>query len=290
MSLFALVDNETPRIRRIALTQSLQREVEELFRDQATRLLHDATIHDFDARHSPESDEILRIRDFADPDGCLKAADDPIRIPLMQITDDALQHLAGLFIGTTVGRRKSVCFQVFDRRRALTRGKFALIDVGQHLAKLDKSGLLLDTSVAAVLQGDDLLFKSFHTTSRLFDLSAQYHEATDQEIETFLDHKGISPPPSSAAFLTLADTQRIRKQIALILDSKILDRVQPKTIVTEARRVGLKVATRNVDGKPRIVLPDQRPELKNLLDFLQENYYQGCLTSTPFVSNSKRPA
>jgi hypothetical protein len=244
---------------------------------------------DFDGRYEPESDEILQIQDFADSDEMFGAAENPLQRPVQIINDAALENLIGLFVVTTVERRKSVCLQVFDRRRALTRGKFALINtIGDHLQKLEQTGLILDTAVTAVLHGSDLLFKSFHNVSRLFDLSAQYHEATDQELLAFADHDGIAPPESRGSFLTLTDTTRIRKQIALILDSKILERVPATTIVQRAADFNLTVSTSRVDGKKKIVLPDTRPELKIFLDFLQENFYKGCLTSTTFLTNSKR--
>jgi hypothetical protein len=37
-----------------------------------------------------------------------------------------------------------------------------------------------------------------------------------------------------------------------------------------------------------MVLPNNRAGLKDVLDFLHENFYKGCLTDTTFVSSSKR--
>jgi hypothetical protein len=143
--------------------------------------------------------------------------------------------------------------------------------------------------VTAVIQGTNLLFKSFHSVSRLFDLTSYYHEATDEELVTFSGHGSIAQTPELTNFLKLADSTRIRKQIALILDSKILDKVPTKTIVSRAKRLfKLTIDTQDVNGNKKLVLPDNKAGLKDVLDFLQENFYKGCLTDTTFVSSSKR--
>jgi hypothetical protein len=289
MHLFALVANATPRVHRISLGQDIQAQVEQVFKQQGTALLDGADRIDFDGRYLPESDEVLLIKNFNDQDALLAAGADPLHCPILKITEATLPNLIALFVVTEVDGEGSVCLQVFDRRRALTPAKFALISIGDGLQRLEQTGLILDTSVTAVLQGTDLLFKSFHSVSRLFDLTSYYHEATDQELVTFSGHESIAQTPALANFVDLSDTTRIRKQIALILDSKILDKVPTKKIVSRAKTLfKLKIATIIEDGKKKMVLPDNRSDLKDVLDFLQENFYKGCLTDTTFVSSSKR--
>jgi hypothetical protein len=288
MQLFALVRNTTPRVHRISLGQKIQAKIEGLFRQQGTALLDGADRIAFDGRYSPESDEVLLIEDFDDQDMLFAAGEHPLQCPILQITETTLSDLLGLFVVTEVDGEDSVCLQIFDRRRALTKDKFALINVGDGLHRLEETGLILDTNVTAVIQGTDLLFKSFHSTSRLFDLTSYYHEATDEELETFSGHRSIAQTPELANFLEVADTTRIRKQVALILDSKILDKIEAKIIVRRAKLFDLKIETMNDNGEKRIILPADRSSLKDVLDFLQENFYKGCLTDTTFVSSSKR--
>jgi hypothetical protein len=289
MQLFALVHNTSPRVHRIELAQKVQVPLEQVFQQQGAALLNDVARIPFDGRYAPYSDEILLIKDFHDQDDLLGAGTSPLQCPILKIDDAVLQNLLGLFVVTKVNGTRSVCLQIFDRRRALTKEKFALFNsIGEGLQRLEHTGLILDIRLTAVLQGTNLLFKSFHSVSRLFDLSTYYHEATDEELETFSAHDSIAQTPAVANFLTLADTTRIRKQVALILDSKILDKVDSRTIVKQAKLFGLKIATMDHKGKKKIVLPENRSDLREVLDFLQENVYKGCLTDTTFVSNSKR--
>jgi hypothetical protein len=60
--------------------------------------------------------------------------------------------------------------------------------------------------------------------------------------------------------------------------------------VKVALNFGLAVATEVVDGKSVVSFPESRAELKRLLRFLDEDYYQSALTENMFISNSKTAA
>ncbi len=55
----------------------------------------------------------------------------------------------------------------------------------------------------------------------------------------------------------------------------------------EAFGISLTIALHN--GSDSIIIPTQRSELKRLLKFLDEDYYESSLTGRKFVSNSKAP-
>lgn len=89
-------------------------------------------------------------------------------------------------------------------------------------------------------------------------------------------------------FKKLADISRIRKQVTLVLESGILDKVRAATIARLAQKeANLTIKTTGTGRKCRLVMPDTRAELRKVLDFLLENYFQGPLTGTRFVANSK---
>ncbi|PZR45670.1 hypothetical protein, partial [Paraburkholderia fungorum] len=52
----------------------------------------------------------------------------------------------------------------------------------------------------------------------------------------------------------------------------------------------IEIKTQEVDGKPAIVFPETRAELKRVLRFLDEDYYQSPLSDARYISNSKTVA
>jgi hypothetical protein len=287
MQLFALVLNSPPLVQRVELSQSVQSEVQQIFHEQSKELLSLDAIP-FDGSHTPESDEVSVIADFEDPDHLLQSAANPLSCPIFD-PDVNLSNLYGLFVVSTIDAIPSVCVQIFDRRQALTSKKFALIwgQIGQGFHKLTQTGMVLDSRVALVIHDDKLYFKSFAIASRIFDLTDYYHEATDVELTSFAGHDLITAP---AAYLDLCDSKRIRKQIALILKSEILETVKAPTIVKRAANFDLHISMTTKNGKKSISLPDNRAQIKDTLDFLLENFYKGVFTKTTYVSNSRRQA
>jgi hypothetical protein len=119
-------------------------------------------------------------------------------------------------------------------------------------------------------------------------LTDYFHEATDKEVGSFAESQSLVIPDKES-FNSAVDSQRIRKQIALVLDSKVLELPVAK-IVSVARREAphVKIETEGRGDKRRIVIPPNRARLKQLLDLLLENYWGGYFTGEQFVANSKR--
>ncbi len=259
---------------------------EELFQEQATRFMRDKEVLPFDPGHNAETDELFSLslpalaREF---DALEKRS---LAYEVLPIDDAALMHTVGFVVRTTVLGRKRSCFQVFDRRQALTRDRITILSLGNGLSRLQESGFVLSNDVAAVLDSEALYFHSFHVVSRLFNLGEHFHEATKAEVEAFVGHD-MFEVADAAGLQVACESTRVRKQIALVLQSEVLRDVPISRIQSEARRMGhdfIKIS------KGRIRLPSDRVELKKVLDFLMENYYEGCLTTRSFVTNSKRPA
>jgi hypothetical protein len=286
--LFAIVRGAIPRVHRVSIARNLQTELETLFRSQAEAFL-DGSELPFDARHTPESDEIHYIEPFTDADNLLMLGSKSLSCPVFDVSDEMLHQLVGLCVVTRVKGKVTACLQTFDRRHAITRDKFAMIHVGDGFTRLEQRGFVLDTHVVALLRSDRLLFRSFAAANRLFDLAEYFHEATDAELESFAGHRALAVD-DVAGFRTIADIKRIRKQVALVLESDILSKVPVRTIVSRAKTEAshLTIQTTGRGKNMKIVLPESRAEVRDLLDFLQENCYRGCLTRQGYVANSKR--
>lgn len=287
MQLYALVRG-APHVRRIQLAQNIQHQVLELFRNQAKAFLSDVEMIPFAAAYKLDDGELFEIESFDDPYKSLLTDDQALSTQVLPVNDATLEQMFGLFVVVDIEGQRTACIQTFDRRQALIKSKFTFIDFGEGLTRLKHSGLTLDNTLSAVLQGSTLRFKSYALAGRFFDLTDYFHEATEGEIVEFASHKALATEDMSS-FQKLAISPRARKQIALVLASKILDQVPAQKIVSEAKRqFKIKLPIIKLGNVTKLVMPTARADLKLLLDFLLENFYKGCLTKKMYVSNSKR--
>jgi len=159
---------------------------------------------------------------------------------------------------TAIDGEQTACFQTFDKRHALSNSRWAIIKLGDEFQRLEQPGLVLDSHVCAVIQADRLLFRSLHTASRLFDLTDHFHEATDKEVGNFAESQSLVIHDKES-FNSAVDSQRVRKQIALVLDSKVLE-LPVSRIVSVARKEAphVKIETEGRGSKQKIVIPANR--------------------------------
>jgi hypothetical protein len=76
----------------------------------------------------------------------------------------------------------------------------------------------------------------------------------------------------------------VRRKIALINDSGVLDNYSPDNIQSLASNEGITISVDN----NKIVLPMERELLKGILGFLDEEAYRGPFSQETFLANSKR--
>lgn len=191
--------------------------------------------------------------------------------------------MKALFTGSTDGGVQRVLIQLFETRRLIATKKLAFFYSGNTFQKMRDTGLTMDTKLLAVLESGTLQFQSFHFLRRVFDLSEHFNEATEEEVTAFASHEKLSVAdiPSFSASVSAP----IRKKITFIHQSGVLDNFTTEQIVAAAQTFNVVIQT-SQDG--RIVLPTNSTELRRLLRFLDEDYYESPLTQTHFVSNSKR--
>ena len=130
-------------------------------------------------------------------------------------------------------------------------------------------------------------FNSFHNARLIFDLSDHYIEATDADIKAFVALGTVHV--DEALLVGLADTW-IRRKLALIQQSQILTKVPVLEIQAAAAGFGIMFTVASVNGSEQLVFPETKAELKTLLRFLDEDYYESPLSKTHFITNSKRAA
>ncbi|TFF13706.1 DUF4868 domain-containing protein [Pseudomonas sp. BCA14] len=286
MNLFALMDVAGARLIRFPLSVDLSADISTVFNDQHTEFFRGVdTIIPFDGRYTPEEGELLEIPDFADVDGLLAAVANPLSVDQYDPNTHSLDLVRAIFTGIEVGGVPRVLVQIFERRRLIARAGLMLFFANNQFQKMSESGLSLDTKLLAVLEGTNLKFQSFHFAKRVFDLSEYFREATNEEVTTFAGHEKLAVQDVQV-FLAAAGPQ-IRKKISLIRQSAVLENYSTDQIVAVAASMQFPLALSD-DG--RIIVPDNNTELRKLLRFLDEDYYESPLSNTRFISNSKRKA
>jgi uncharacterized protein YaiI (UPF0178 family) len=119
-------------------------------------------------------------------------------------------------------------------------------------------------------------------------LSQYYVEATDKDLSDFAAMNSLHIADATA-FVSLADNW-IRRKVSLISQSGILDNYTATEIAQAANAFGINVKIEQVGGKDTVSMPSNKSEIKQLLRFLDEDYYHSVIQSKPYVTNSKRPA
>lgn len=285
MNLFALTNNPAARVLRFPLSSELQNEIEEVFRAQRKAFLDGiAETIEFDGRYRPEEGELLVIKNFVDVDALADLVKNPIGVELFDPKVHSLESVKAIFAGCPDASGQ-VLVQLFEQRRLIATKSVAIFFSGNTFERMSDSGLTLDTKLLAVLDGKDLKFQSFHFLRRVFDVDDYFKEATAAEVKAFAVHPMLSS--ADAAAFEAAASRTVRRKIALILQSGVLDKHPVAHIVATAKPFKVDIQT-TPEGK--IVLPVGASDLRRLLRFLDEDYYESPLTQTQYVSNSKRVA
>lgn len=286
MNLFALTSVAGARIVRFPLTADLQSEVKTVFSSQLSAFEEGIveTIP-FDGRYVPEEGELLVIEDFADVDGLQEAVANPLNVEVFDPEQHSLDGVKALFTSRTDNGVARVLVQFFERRRLIANKGLAMFFSGDTFKKMSDAGLTLDTKLLAVLEGTSLKFQSFHYLRRVFELSEYFNEATNEEVVAFANHEKMNVD-DMPTFLASAGPL-VRKKIALIRQSGVLDHFTTEQLVATAQTFNVAITT---NAKGKIHLPTNKTELRRLLRFLDEDYYESALSQTRFVSNSKRVA
>jgi hypothetical protein len=242
MNLFGLSDDPHRRIIRIPLVGPVQQEVEALFQQQEADFRAKAQREvPFNGIYKPEDDECLTIDNFDDIDGLANAIINSSAVPVFAPTAADLPGIKALFTGRIdTSGDTVVLLQAFEKRRILSTGGLLTMFLDQDsYKKFDTAGITLDRKLTAILHARKLSFFSFFFARRIFDLSAYYIEATDQDIDDFAAMSMVHVNDQTK-FMENMDTW-VRRKIALIKQSGVLDEVP----LTEIKRVAAEFAIRH---------------------------------------------
>jgi len=270
-------------VKRVKVTAQVQSLLEGIFTQQEQEFFDGITEEvAFDGGWRPERDELLYVATPPEAAAVLAAAQSNIvSLPDVDAAHFTSEGIRGLCVLMRRPAGDRLLIQNFSARQLLEQ-KFSLILDGDTFNRLTQPAFSIGASLAGVIEGDRLKFNSFNNIRMVFDLKNLYQEASDGQLDIFMEHNALHVSDPSA--LKKVADQRIRKLIYAISERGILDIYAVAHIVATAASEGISIAQQ--DGK--IVLPSTRAEIKEVLHFLDDAFYRAALSGDAYISNSKR--
>lgn len=294
MELFAITDSEIPtRIIKIDIDAPAQTVVENLFRTQRSEFINeDIEEIEFCASYNVQDGEIFSINPFDDEIGIINAIERPDAVPVWDPDDVSVHYFKALFTGEPAsnGNPTQVWLQCFDRRQIINNEKsfFQVVtQPGNRFSVSTRPGFLLSDRLTAILVGDKLLFKSFFMLRRFFNMEEYFNEATREDLDNFIGND-IFHVENAEDFMMFADSA-IKKKVSLIISSGILNDQPIENLIECAQKIGYQLGITNVNGDNKITMPNSKREVKQLLYFLDQGYFNSIITNELMLTNSKRP-
>ncbi|HHC3024558.1 DUF4868 domain-containing protein [Klebsiella aerogenes] len=294
MELFAITDSEIPtRIIKIDIDAPAQTVVENLFRTQRSEFTNeDIEEIEFCASYNVQDGEIFSINPFDDEIGIINAIERPDAVPVWDPDDVSVHYFKALFTGEPAsnGNPTQVWLQCFDRRQIINNEKsfFQVVtQPGNRFSVSTRPGFSLSDRLTAILVGDKLLFKSFFMLRRFFNMEEYFNEATREDLDNFIGND-IFHVENAEDFMMFADSA-IKKKVSLIISSGILNDQPIENLIECAQKIGYQLGITNVNGDNKITMPNSKREVKQLLYFLDQGYFNSIITNELMLTNSKRP-
>lgn len=278
-------DGGNQPVRRLVVSQEVSQTLEPLLHGGAADLLGAQDLIPLSQEpFKPDETEAWVIDPFELPDSVATAIANPIGVP--HVTQDLQGQRVRCLIGSGLGANEDiVAFQVVDRRQVISQRALAILLDGDVFKRITDPGLLIGDEVHVVASDGRLVFRSLWWARRVFDLASHYIEATSEQIEAFANRPDVR---IEADDFVENSTQWERKRISYLMQSGLLDETTPTQVKEAAAQYNIEVSVEQDGGQEVIVIPEEASERKALLKFLEEDYYQGPLTATKYVANSKR--
>ena len=250
-------------------------------------MVKDKTRIPFDGSYKPNDDEFLSVENFTLPDEIKEAIRNPMGVMAYKKEDGEFPEIKAVFVGERIERNGTekfrVAFQRFRKEQYMSTRGFNLYFAGNTFRCESNFGINISERIDCYYTKGELQFSSFFFARQIFDLSEYYRSATDQEVDAFASSKLLSIAQPQE-FKNMANTW-VRRKIAMINDSGVLKDNSAAKIQKSAKSVGIKI---DVEDK-KIVIPEDKEQMKIVLGFLDEEVYKGPFSKATLLANSKRP-
>lgn len=270
-----------PRVKRVLLDDAIANDVRDIFRGQKDAFMDGCQPVPFDGNWRCDSDEYMTLpiskpaQVFIDAISCSEP-----HLPTVDSLHLEQEEIRGLAIAVS-GR---LLVQKYLSSQTLRPARFVVPGPdGVQFRRLDASALCFDNHLTCVIQDGVIKFKSVKNLSRIIDTTEIVREATNEEVTELADHPLIVTPDLDAFLDSLG--QVARRLVHSIQESGILEGMDVPGLQVAARQCGYDLP---LSGDGRIAMPSGAKEIKELLQFLNENRFRGAITGQRYVTNSRR--
>ncbi|HCE4792016.1 TPA: DUF4868 domain-containing protein [Vibrio parahaemolyticus] len=280
-------DNGNTQVKRIRVQGQLQGELITLFNDQFNSFNHNIdTEVPFNGDWKPDANELLVLADVTEAQEMIDAINvNASSFNDLQLSNFNSEPIKAIFTGFVQNNETTVLVQKFSSRQALSLSQIPIIKMqtGNTFVKATEDIFTVDNKLVAVIVGNNTKFKSFHNARMVFNLTNFYQEATDTDLNLICQHPLLEVSDVNS-FVAEADSQ-VRKMVHTISSTALLDNYSVSDIQAAAQGFPNVPITFN-QGK--LVLPNNKRDLKEVLHFLLEDIYKGPLSGSNYLTNSKR--
>ena len=176
---------------------------------------------------------------------------------------------------------------------------------GNIFAKMNTSAFIVEDKIHAIYENGKLYFQSYTIANQIFSLIDFVTEATNTEIESFGEIKGIDVNAENIKHIANIKTRRLIKLLSstnniatfmrktfrikvamlFVLDNNFM-RKTFRTKTSLLKKYGINA---QINGNNELVLPTNNVvELNRTLEFLNEDIFRGIITDSLYRSNSKK--
>lgn len=279
-------DKNDDYVYRLEMNATTQQELCISFSNAHDELLDGKSRVVFDGSYKPLTDEFLTIENFQLASEIMDAIRDPIGVKSFQKENGVFPEIKAVFIGERIESNDSekfnIAFQRFRKEQYISPKMFNLFLNESTFFQEKRYGISIADSIDCFFTENELQFVSFFFARQIFDLSGYYRSAPDQEVASFVTNEKLLIEDTEA-FKSMANTW-IRRKIAMINDSKVLENYSASQIRTLASKVDIKIDIEN----RKIKLPNDKESVKIILGFLDEEAYKGPFSKNTYLANSKR--
>ena len=241
----------------------------------------------FDGNYKPHDDEYLAIENFQMNDEIKKAVRNPMGIPSFIKEGEKFPDIKAIFVGerdeTGETEKFTIAFQRFRKEQYISPVKwYNLFYSNDTFVHEKRFGISVSDMTDCCFDSNELQFISYYFARQVFDLSDYYRSASYPEVQNFAANDKLAIEDTSS-FLGMANSW-IRRKIALINDSGVLDNYTAAKIKSLGNAAGIDIVVKN----KKVVIPSDKDMLKVILGFLDEEAYKGPFSQTTYLANSKR--
>jgi len=240
----------------------------------------------FDGSYKPHEDEFLAIGNFQLQDDIKDAVRDPMGVAAYQKVEKEFPEIRAIFVGQREengeAEKFTIAFQRFRKEQYISTKWYNLFFENDTFFQENRFGISISDTVDCYFTDGELQFISYFFARQVFDLSEYYRSATDHEVQSFSANDKLSIE-NPTGFQSIANSW-IRRKIAMINDSGVLENYTASKIKSLAKAAGIEITVEN----KKVVIPSDKEKVKIILGFLDEEAYKGPFSQTTYLANSKR--